>query len=247
MSRLQIQVRRKWGAWSQFQPFEDFLRNAWIFDETRMRTQISNGEHRYVDTDGTSVGIDEIISELERLEDELFEKLSGPAAWKAYLDKNPNGRFKERAETRLSEREGSSTTARKFRWDAFVSHASADAKTARHLVARLKEDDLSAWIDDEQIEPGDSIVDKIEEGLTHSRWVLTCLSHAFRKSSWCRKEYGPALAREVREGTTRVIPVLLDDDLGTEDFPKLLAEKHYVRLNDPHGWHRLIKRLRGDV
>jgi hypothetical protein len=68
--------------------------------------------------------------------------------------------------------------ANEFQFDVFLSHSAKDKAVVRELAARLKQDGVRVWLDEEQIKPGDSIPAKIEDGLEHSR-VLACPAVAF--------------------------------------------------------------------
>jgi len=54
--------------------------------------------------------------------------------------------------------------------DVFICHASADKEThARPLAAALLRRAISTWMDEAEIRPGGSILDAINEVLTHLR------------------------------------------------------------------------------
>ena len=42
-----------------------------------------------------------------------------------------------------------------FAFDVFLSHSTKDKAVVRELAARLKQDGVRAWLDEEQIKPGD--------------------------------------------------------------------------------------------
>jgi hypothetical protein len=58
-------------------------------------------------------------------------------------------------------------------WDVFVSHASEDASTvAQPLAAGLRRAGLKVWMDDEELQVGDSLRRRIDEGLARSRHAV---------------------------------------------------------------------------
>jgi TIR domain len=66
------------------------------------------------------------------------------------------------------------------RWDVFISHASEDKeKVVRPLATRLKRLGLTVWVDENELELGDSLSRKIDEGLVESSAGLVILSKAF--------------------------------------------------------------------
>lgn len=61
-------------------------------------------------------------------------------------------------------------------FDVFLSGSSKDKSVARPLAERLRADGVRVWLDEWEIQPGDSIPAKIEDGLKHSRVLLLCMS-----------------------------------------------------------------------
>jgi hypothetical protein len=238
---VQVQFRRRFGGWSNFTPLEGYLSKHWIYAEEEMRQLLCDPNRcRYVDEDGMALRQELVTQAVDQIEEQLFNQLSDATSAQAYLARNPTGRFRERA-TKMTQ-----PPQRILRgsWHAFISHSGHDSEVARAVVARLRDDNLLAWIDAEQILPGDNISEKIEDGLQRSRWVIVCVSRHLKNSGWCRREYGPALTREIANKETRVIPLLIDQEAQRDDFPELLIDKHYVTFNDRTGWQRLINRLR---
>ena len=55
-------------------------------------------------------------------------------------------------------------------WDVFISHATEDkAEVAEPLAEALQELGFTVWLDSHELTVGDSIREKIEEGLRNSR------------------------------------------------------------------------------
>ena len=77
-----------------------------------------------------------------------------------------------------------------FQFDVFLSHSAKDKAVVRELAARLKQDGVRVWLDEEQIKPGDSIPAKIEAGLEHSRVLVLCMSANAFGSDWAQLEAG---------------------------------------------------------
>lgn len=93
---------------------------------------------------------------------------------------------------------------------AFVSHSHSDKAVAERLATELRKKGVDAWLDKWEIQPGDSIVQKIfEEGLKDCAAFLILLSQSSVESRWVKQELDAALVQRI-EGTTRVIPVLTE-------------------------------------
>jgi hypothetical protein len=74
-------------------------------------------------------------------------------------------------------------------WDVFLSHASEDKETvALPLTAGLRRAGVRVWLDRFQIELGDSIRQKIDQGLANSRFGVVILSEIFLKKYWTGSE-----------------------------------------------------------
>ena len=69
----------------------------------------------------------------------------------------------------------------------FVSHASEDKdRFVVEFARRLRENGVDAWLDQWEMKPGDSLVDKIfEEGLKEARAVIVVLSKVSVQKPWC--------------------------------------------------------------
>lgn len=82
-------------------------------------------------------------------------------------------------------------------WDVFISHASEDkADVALPLAAALSRSGLRVWLDNQQLEVGDSLRQKIDAGLAQSRFGVIVLSERFFEKRWTLKELDGLVARE---------------------------------------------------
>ena len=73
-------------------------------------------------------------------------------------------------------------------WDAFLCYSTADAGRVAHVDRTLREAGLDVWWDRRQVPAGSVIVERIQEGLAGSRWIVLCLSDAMLASDWCGAE-----------------------------------------------------------
>jgi predicted RNase H-like HicB family nuclease len=100
-----------------------------------------------------------------------------------------------------------SEDAKVWEWDIFISHASEDKQDiVRPIVERLKALGLRVWYDEFEIKLGQSWVQKIEEGLTKSKYGLFIISSNFAQKDWTRREYDTFQAL-VRGSDGRILPV----------------------------------------
>src|SRR5215208_5342480 len=94
----------------------------------------------------------------------------------------------------------------------FISHAREDKE--RFVLAfarRLRAQGVDAWVDQWEILPGDSLVDKLfEEGLREADAVIVVVSRHSVDKPWVREELNAALVNRINR-RTRLIPVLIDE------------------------------------
>lgn len=93
------------------------------------------------------------------------------------------------------------------RWDVFISHASEDKSSiARPLAIELRRRGLKVWYDEFELQVGDSLREKIDEGLTFSHHGIVILSPDFFEKDWSKKELAGLTATE--EGRrNRILPI----------------------------------------
>ena len=54
----------------------------------------------------------------------------------------------------------------------FISYCSLDRDFAQRLVRDLKDSDIPVWFDESEIEPGDSIIQRIEAGIDRMEYRI---------------------------------------------------------------------------
>lgn len=95
-----------------------------------------------------------------------------------------------------------------LRRDVFISHASEDAAAiARPLAQELVRRGLSVWFDEYELVLGDSLRQKIDEGVAHSTIGVVILSHAFFAKPWPVRELNGLTARLISGHDNAVIPI----------------------------------------
>src|SRR5687768_11610989 len=77
---------------------------------------------------------------------------------------------------------------------------------ATPLEAALVQAGLRVWIDDRELTLGDSLLSRIDEGLTKSRFGVVILSRTFFKKPWAMAELQALMAKQ--EFGKTILPVL---------------------------------------
>jgi small GTP-binding protein len=98
-----------------------------------------------------------------------------------------------------------------FKYDVFLSYSSKDKTAVRELAKRLGHDGLRVWFDEWEIQPGDVIGLRIEQGLGQSRTLVLVMSANAFASEWVTLERHTALFRDPTNAQRRFIPLRLDD------------------------------------
>jgi WD40 repeat protein len=126
---------------------------------------------------------------------------------------------------------------KKFKYDVFLSHSSKDKPLVRELAERLKADGVRVWFDEWEIQIGDPILSKIEQGLEESRILILAMSANAFGSDWVSLERGTAIFRDPQNKQRRFIPLRLDDS----EIKETLKQFRYVdwRKKDEEEYHRL--------
>ncbi len=122
----------------------------------------------------------------------------------------------------------------------FVSHASEDkARFVVDFARRLRENGVDAWLDQWEMKPGDSLVDKIfEEGLKEARAVVIVLSATSIQKPWVREELNTAVVNRISRGT-KLIPVVIDNC----EVPESLRSTVWQRVDDLGNYGEGLQRI----
>jgi len=123
-------------------------------------------------------------------------------------------------------------------YDVFISHASEDKEDiARPIYDACESLGITAFLDEKEIDWGDSLTEVLNHALGKSKFFLAILSDNSIDKKWPRREINTALARQI-EGHQKFLPLLVGepnmDSLGlTSDLfhidwksnPEVVAEK----------------------
>lgn len=112
------------------------------------------------------------------------------------------------------------------KWDVFISHASEDNQAVvLPLAAALQRAGLRVWLDGQELHIGDSLSEKIDEGMAASRFGLVVLSPSFLAKGWPRRELNGLMAIE-DSGQKVILPVWHGIDKQTlAQYSPILADR----------------------
>jgi len=106
----------------------------------------------------------------------------------------------------------------------FISHSSQDKRFVEQLAWNLRLFGFEVWYDEWELAVGDSIVDKVFEGLEASDTLIIVLSTVSVTSRWVREELSTAVMRRISENDIRILPVLIE----TCEIPTPLRHIRYA-------------------
>lgn len=142
-------------------------------------------------------------------------------------------------------------------YSGFISYSHADKEFAQRLHDRLQGEGIRCWLDEHQINPGDSLHPTIYEAIRVYDKVLLCCSETALQSWWVEKEFSRSIRKEEDYQAVVLVPLNLDGYLFTPNCTGWIADEIKQRLAaDFTGWKehetfesaikKVIKALRTD-
>src|SRR5215469_5915986 len=127
--------------------------------------------------------------------------------------------------------------------DIFISHNSRDKEEALRLATTLNYCAVDVWLDDWELEVGQSLTDEIAKAMDDARYIAILITENYNKTVWTKTEYKRALAREQKEQRTVMLPLIV----GKAEIPDFLEDKIYIDLRDAYfsGIFKLVGMIHG--
>lgn len=91
----------------------------------------------------------------------------------------------------------------------FLSHSSVDKPLVEQVAFELNNEGIDVWLDKWEIENGDLLDEKINEGIKDSSFVIVFLTPDSVKSSWVQKELNETINKEKNENKKCLLLVKL--------------------------------------
>jgi hypothetical protein len=121
--------------------------------------------------------------------------------------------------------------------NVFISHRKSDDKQAEQLAEEIRKAGHRVWLDEWDVKLGDSIIERMNEGLEGASYVVVCYSSSGITSQWMGREWMSALARQLDGHNVRLLPVLLTGG----GPPAILADIQYADL--VKDWSKGVSKL----
>jgi hypothetical protein len=122
----------------------------------------------------------------------------------------------------------------------FIAHSSADKEFVDDLADNLRHNGVQVWYDKFNMRIGDSLRDKIGDGIEGSDFMIVVLSPNSINSRWVKDELNAGLAKTFESQSVFVLPLFLSGD--NELLPVFLRDKLYADFRkDYHdGFQQLL-------
>lgn len=124
----------------------------------------------------------------------------------------------------------------------FLSHSSSDKPLVEQIFLELQKEELNVWFDKYEIDFGDSITEKINQGLSKSELGIICLSKSFLSSSWAKSEMNFFIQKRINNNQKNFICLILD--LEHSEIPPLLQDYRYITTKDNNWEQQLIDSIK---
>lgn len=123
--------------------------------------------------------------------------------------------------------------------NVFVSHSHADKRIVRNLARQLETNNVSVWLDEAELNFGDSLIGRLRDAIDTVDVLLAVLSRNSIDSSWVQKEIEIAMTEEIQKKRVKVVPIVIDDI----PLPGFLVGKFYADFRTAHKRSKNLTKL----
>ncbi|MGD9725838.1 MAG: toll/interleukin-1 receptor domain-containing protein [Nitrospiraceae bacterium] len=121
----------------------------------------------------------------------------------------------------------------------FLSHNSKDKPWVRELAKRLTQDGVVVWLDEAELNIGESLIDKISAAIDQMKFVAAVISAHSVQSAWVQKELSLAMSKEIKGRRVTVLPLLIEHC----ELPAVLRDKLYADFTNPLNFDTEYRKL----
>ena len=122
---------------------------------------------------------------------------------------------------------------------AFISYSHRDRRLAREIAAAVKQLGGRVWIDEGELRIGDSLIERIRDGIDSFDFMIAIISHHSVASSWVSRELDVAMNQEIQGKRVKVLPVRAT----ACELPGFLKGKLYADMTTPAAKKRAMPSL----
>ena len=123
----------------------------------------------------------------------------------------------------------------------FISYSHHDKAFANKLSDSLKAAGYETWIDTQSIKVGENFIEKIDQGLSQSDYIVAVLSESYNQSRTAQQELSAFAMKEVSASRNNILPVLIENC----EIPVFLQDRVYADFRGSYeeGFNQLVLAL----
>ncbi len=127
-------------------------------------------------------------------------------------------------------------------YDAFISYSHHDSGAATRLADELEQEGFVVWLDKQEVLVGHNVVEKVDLGMSDSRFMILLLSNSSIQSEWVKREWTASYVNEIESKDVVILPALVEPC----DIPAVLKGKKYADLGDwDAGLQEIVTAMKG--
>ena len=100
----------------------------------------------------------------------------------------------------------------------FISYSRKDEWFADKLEGALSKRGVGVWIDKKEILVGDSLIQRIREGINTAQYICAVISKNSINSKWVQEELDLAMNQQIEDGKVRVLPIVIESKIELPSF-----------------------------
>jgi AraC-like DNA-binding protein len=128
----------------------------------------------------------------------------------------------------------------------FISYSHQDREFVQRLTADMEKEGIGVWLDEKEILVGDSISQKVEQGISVCKLFCLVISSNSAQSRWVEREYRTALNEQLTAKRSKLILPLLIEDIQPPDLIKDIKYAEFI--NGYHiGFEQLLKAIKATL
>ncbi len=121
----------------------------------------------------------------------------------------------------------------------FLSHNKADKPFVKKLARDLDNHRIRCWLDEAELKVGDSLIEKIRDGLDEVDYIAAILSPNSVASPWVQREIDVAMNKEIYGNKVKVLPIMYR----TCELPGFLLGKVYADFTNDLHYEKAFEKL----
>ncbi|KKL90476.1 hypothetical protein LCGC14_1904300 [marine sediment metagenome] len=121
----------------------------------------------------------------------------------------------------------------------FISYSHKDREFSRRLASLLQDKGIATWIDDRELNIGDSLIEKINEAIHQANVVLIVLSRNTSNSQSQLSEIAMAIAAR-KKSTKQIVSIVLDKNIA---LPFFLKDRLYIDVSGKRGIEERVEQI----